>query len=82
MLTLQTYAYCVTIIWTKVKDIEGQAKVSKGRKRPEIVSRLPRLTDLCKTLLTLNGWFPLRSKSVHYHGNLINKSHKSRFTGL
>ena len=31
----------------KVKDIRGQAEVSKGRKRPEIVSRLPRFIDLC-----------------------------------
>ena len=35
---------------TNIKDIRGQAKVSKGRKgrkRPEIVSRLPRFIDLC-----------------------------------
>ena len=36
ILTLLTYAYCVTIVWTtKIKDIQGQAKLSKVRKRPK-----------------------------------------------
>ena len=37
ILTLLTYAYCVTIVWTYSEDQrhQGQAKLSKGRKRPE-----------------------------------------------
>ena len=42
----------------KIKDIKGQAKVSKGRKRPE-----NSLLIFVKTLFTLNNWFPLGQRA-------------------
>ena len=60
----------------KVKDIKGQAKVSKQ------CHGCHGLLIFVETLSALNNWFTLKSKSVHYHGNLISKSCKPRVMRL
>ena len=67
MLTTLTNAHGVTIVWTtKIKDIKGQLKVSKGRKRTrKQCHSCHGLLIFIKTLFTLNDWYPSSSNNVH-----------------
>ena len=59
----------------KTKDIKSQAKVGKWRKWPE--------NSVTAATITYFEWLvSSRSKSAHYHGNLISKSCRSRVTHL
>ena len=65
----------------KIKDIQGQAKLSKGRKRPEdSVTAALVYWFLLRVYLLLMSGILLGQRASTYHGNLISKSCKSRVT--
>ena len=81
ILTLLTYASRLLGPTAKIKDIQGQAKLSKGRKRPEdSVTAALVYWFLLRVYLLLMSGILLGQRAFTYHGNLISKSCKSRVT--